>query len=381
MHKERHRYTLQHNKPKAFTDNSLREKSLSTIGSSILSKVSGMEEVLKIIEDTFNKSTIYDLKRYIQENSHHKKWLMYSDYSIGDVSKPNDVISFTIMPYDDYPDVIKNRIFAIAPTDIKNKRAVNPEFIAYLREKRLFHINFILGSRKGLTHANGISQKEVVMTALNKTSVMLDKWCDNTPNNSEYFKKIKKKIGITKNELSKKSVNYNLFGDVVLVSLLAGYISYIFTKYNKSEIFGWFSDRDKIVDAYDILVSDQFGIYHHGLCERDSINSSITKIVFGIPEASENGKLWYDEMNRLPDHIAGTLADWDIEKNISTKAKFICMLEECIANNPYLVILRLNLKPNLYQCSRALVSKNPYLIKNEEGSLTRLMQPTKKPRG
>ena len=317
-----------------------------------------MEEILKVIENTFRKSTISDLKDYIQKNSHHKKWLMYSDYSIGDRKKPNDVASFTIMPYDEYPDVIKDRIFSIAPTDIKDKRSVSPDFIAYLKEKRLFHINFILGSRKGLIHSNELSKKEVVMTSLNQTTAMLDKWCDNTPNNLEYFVKIKKKIIVAKNELAKKSANYALFCDVILIALLAGYISYIFTKCNNSKIFGWFSDRDKIVDAYDTLIADQFGMNHHGLCERDFIDSSKTNIAFGVPEVSENGKIWYDEMNRLPDHIAGTLADWDIDKNISTKPKFIKMLEECIADNPYLVILRLNLEPSLVQCSRVVVSKN-----------------------
>ena len=91
---------------------------------------------------------------------------------------------------------------------------------------------------------------------------------------------------------------------------------------------------------------------HHSLCERDTINSSKTKILFGAPENGEDGKVWYDEMNRLPDHIAGTLADWDIDNNKSTKTKFISMLEDCIADNPYLVILRLNLEPSLFQCSR-----------------------------
>ena len=318
-----------------------------------------MEEILKVIEDTFYKSSVNDFKRYMQENSQHKKWLMCSDYSIGDRNKPNDVISFTIMPYDEYLDVIKRKIFSVAPTDIKDKRAVNPDFITYLRGKRLFHINFILGSRKGLTQCNGLCQKEVVMNSLNQTSKMLDKWCENTPNNLDYFKEVKKKIGIAKNELSKKSANYTLFRDIVLVSLIAGFISYVFTKYNQSKIFGWLSDRDKILDAYDCLVADQFQINHHSLCERDAIDSSKTKIVFGVPEANENGRVWYDEINRLPDHIAGTLADWEIENNLSTKSKFISMLEECIADNPYLMILRLNLEPNLFQCSRILVSKAP----------------------
>ncbi len=317
-----------------------------------------MEEILTVLEDTFCKSTISDLMNFIQKNSHQKKWLMYSDYVIGDRNKPNDVASFTIMPYDDYPDIIKDRILSIAPSDIKSKKSVSPDFIAYLKEKRLFHINFILGSRKGLIYSNELSKEAAIMTSLSHTTSMLDKWCKNTPNNSKYFTKIKKKIAIAKNQMSKKSANYALFCDVMLVALLAGYISYVFTKYNNSEIFRWFSDRDKIIDAYDMLIADQFAMNHHGLCERDSIDSSKTSVVFGVPESGENGKLWYDEMNRLPDHITGTIADWDINNNISTKPKFIQILEKCIADNPYLVILRLNLKPNLFQCSRVVVSKS-----------------------
>lgn len=280
---------------------------------------------------------------------------MYSDYCLGDGSKPNEIVSFTIMPYDDYPDIIKNRILSLSPTDIKKKRAVNPNFIAYLKEKRLLHINFILGSRKGLTQAEGFSEKDIVILSIDKTAKMLDEWCNNTPSEADYFKGIKKKLNKTKNELSKKSNNYILFRDVTLISLLAGYLTYMFTKIGKAKMFGWFSDRDRLVDAYNKLAADLFVINHHALCERDSIDSSITQIVFGVPET--DGKVWYDEMNRLPDHIAGTLADWNIENNSTTKSKFISMLEDCIADNPYLIILRLVLEPNNFRCSRILVSR------------------------
>jgi len=316
-----------------------------------------MEEVLRVVEDTFYKSAITDLKSYLRENSHHKNWLMYSDYCIGDKNKPNDVVSFTLMPYDDYPNIIKERISLLAPTDIKDKRKINPDFIAYLKERRLFHISFILGSRKGLSQADGFVEKDLVMISLTKTCEMLDEWCDNTPSNAEYFKAVKEKLRIARGELSKKSANYSLFRDVLLVSLLAGYISYMFTKFNKAKRFGWFSDRDKIIEVYDRLIADLFPMNHHSLCERDSIDSSGTEIAFGVPQSDKDGKGWYDEMNRLPDHIAGTLADWDIHNNLLTKSKFVEMMEDCIADNSYLVIFRLVLEPKLFQCARVLVSK------------------------
>ena len=56
-----------------------------------------MEDVIKILNDTFHKSAIEPLKDYIRTNSEHDKWLLYSDYCIGDKNKPNDVISFTLI--------------------------------------------------------------------------------------------------------------------------------------------------------------------------------------------------------------------------------------------------------------------------------------------
>lgn len=316
-----------------------------------------MEEVINVIDDTFNKSTLEDLRCYIKENSQHNKWLMCSDYCIGDNTKSNDVISFTIMPYDDYLEEIKNLIISLAPTDIKHKRTINSDFIAYLKEKRLFHINFILGSRKGLTQVDGYDQKDMIMLSLDNTIKMLNLWCGNTPGNANYYREIMKKAGLAKAELSKTSANYNLFRDVVLVSLLAGYVAYMFTKFAEAKIFGWFSDRDKMIDAYGNMANFLFGLNHHGLCEKNGIDSSQTKIVVGVPDTDEDGNVWYDEIIRLPDHIAGTLADWDIENNLSTKTKFIRMLEDCVADNPYLVILRLTIAPNDYHCARMLVSR------------------------
>ncbi len=316
-----------------------------------------MESVVNLIEKTINKSVLTDFKMYLNDNKPHRKWLIYSDYCIGDDTKPNDVISFTLMPFDAYPDDIKQRIFKLAPTDIKNKKNINPDFISYLKEKRLFHINFILGSRKGITKVEGYDERKVVNETLDTTVKMFNQWCITTPKKADYYQTVIKKLNNIKTKLSGKSPNYSLFRDVVLVSILAGYICYLFTKYASAEIVGWFSDRDKLIEAYEMIASDLFFSNHHGLCIRDSIDSSMTRILFSIPTADDEGKVWYDEMNRLPDHIAGTLADWNMKENKLSKRKFVDIVEKCIADNPYLVILRLDLEPKQFKCSRVLVKK------------------------
>jgi len=181
---------------------------------------------------------------------------------------------------------------------------------------------------------------------------MLERLCINTSSNVDYFKKVIKKLNLLKNKMDRKSPNYKLFQDVSLISLFAGYICYLFTKYASAKIIGWYSDRDKIIESYDMVASNLFHLNHHSLCERDSIDSSLTKVIFGIPKEDEDGKPWYDEMTRLPDHIAGTISDWDILNNWSSKNKFVAILEDCMADNPYIIILKLSLEPKVFKCSR-----------------------------
>ncbi len=317
-----------------------------------------MEDVISFLEDTINKSALGDFKSYLCSKPFYGKWLICSDYCIGNKNKPNDVVSFTIMPYDTCPDEINGRFISLAPKEINKIKRISPDFISYLKEKRLFHLNFILGTRKGLTRRENMKDRQVVDRIFEDTNKMLEDWSKISPGNLSYYKVIQKKINKAKSELGKKSANYRLFRDVMLISLLSAYISYLLTKYSKARIVGWFSDRDKIIDSYDTLAAELFDIYHHGLCEKGSLNSSATEIVFGVPETSENGVVGYDEVNRSPDHIAGTLADFNFENNAPTKPKFVAMLEDCIADNPFLTIFRLKFAVGNYNCCRVVISKD-----------------------
>ena len=318
-----------------------------------------MDRILKTLDDVLLKSTLNDFKKYVEHNQPGRKFMIYSDYCIGDRHKVNDVVSFTIMPYDNFPDVEKRIIKSLAPKDLKKTNQIAPDFIEYLKDARLFHISFLLKSRKGITHSDELDQHQVVSARLDGTIEMLQAWCINTPTNAQYFESIIKKLERVKREMSKRSANFRLFRDITLIPLLAGYLAYLLTKEAKAEIVGWFSDRDCIVEALDGVAECFFHLSHHSLCERNNLPSSSTKIVYGI-QRDETGGVWYDEQNRLPDYIAGTLADWNIEKNLSTMPKFIQMLENVFADNDFCVIVRLDFKPEMFIGERVRVSRTPF---------------------
>ena len=225
--------------------------------------------------------------------------MIFSDYCIGDETKTNDVFSFTIVPYDNWFDNLKNTINMISKTDIKKKRKIEDRLMKYLKDKRLFHVNFIVNERKGITRRENVDEKQVVSTMLENTVKMLDEWVINTPSNADYFRKIKKKLAVIKTEMQRKEPNYKIFRDTMLLTLLAGYICYVIVREAKPEIVGWFSDRDKMVDVYSGAAADFFHLNYHGLCEKHGIIAGATKIYVGIPTCDENGKMWYDELVRI----------------------------------------------------------------------------------
>ncbi|MDA0107853.1 hypothetical protein OH456_06845 [Vibrio sp. La 4.2.2] len=310
-----------------------------------------MEYVMGVLDDTFNKSSLGCFQDYVRANSRYKKFLIFSDYCLHDKNKPNDVVSFTIVPYDEYPEILKKKIRELAPRDIKKTRKVNPEFINYLNQNRFFHVSFILGSRGGLTKNCSMKEVDYINESIDVTKSMLNDWAINTPSNREYFDSIVKKLNYLKNEQNKKSPNRKLLRDVLLVPMLASYLAYLLTKEAQASIIGWFSDRDKIIESYNEIAYDFFHINHHSFCEKAGINSSDSQIVVGQPTCSEGG-MWYDAQNRLPDHIAGTIADWSLPDNKSSKQKFISLIENLLADNNNCILIKLDLKVGSFSCSR-----------------------------
>lgn len=318
-----------------------------------------MDDIIAIIQDTFEKSAINSLRQYLTENTGVKKFMIFSDYCIGDKNKPNDVFSFSIMPFDNWFDNLKNEIHTTSTRDIKKKQTIEPKLITYLKSRKLFHINFIINERKGITIRGDILEEQVVTTMLDNTLSMLDKWIIDTPSNAEYFRNIKRKFTTIKRELQKKAPNYKLLRDAMLLALLAGYICFVLVREAKPEIVGWYSDRDKMVDVYNRFANESFHLNYSGLCQSSGISSKTTKICVGIPTANEAGNVWYDEMIRIPDHFAGTLADWNIDSNMNSKDKFVTMIEDVIAGNEFCVIIKSSFHVSYYTSNRIIIDRIP----------------------
>src|SRR5690606_22419899 len=110
------------------------------------------ENILQnLLNETFEKSTISQIENnYLSNLKSVSKWICFSDYCLDDKEKPNDVVTFSIIPYITDFHIVEDHIKKCAKTDIKKTRVVNEKFIEFLNKYPLINFSFIINDRKYL---------------------------------------------------------------------------------------------------------------------------------------------------------------------------------------------------------------------------------------
>lgn len=134
----------------------------------------------------------------------------------------------------------------------------------------------------------------------------------------------------------KKNFNYSLFGRMMTICFLAGYLRYLLLREQKNiKLFSWLSDRDAITNWNDEIYQTFYHIISHCI-----IASEQGEEYHRIQEVYlENIKeeIFYDEMNRVADYICGTFADFDYTDGSVTGDKQCKMMEDAISSNNYII--------------------------------------------
>ena len=186
-----------------------------------------MDRLFACIDETMNKSAIYQFRRFLEKYDDVTKWFLCSDYCIGDKDKANDVISFVLYPYIiDFEDW-NNVISSLQKTDLKHCRQVSKEFCDFTKQGYFFSFNFILQKDSILRK---LENKDALEYLLTNYIDMLEKWQVSTPNNADNYKKMQKRLRNLQNQTKRKSFNYKLFGRVIITCFLASYLRYLLLK-------------------------------------------------------------------------------------------------------------------------------------------------------
>jgi hypothetical protein len=282
--------------------------------------------LISILKDTFSKTFSNDLRaNYLPKAQDYYKWICYSDYCIGDKNKPNNVITFSLVPYIDDQEDLSAHVKSIASNDIKNSKKVGAEFIKFLNEYPLVNFSFIIDDIKSVLGQSPSHIQSNLMFDLEALKNLYRSLIDTGSQNTEYHRLVIKKIDKTLQHVKHKQ-KIKQICEMLVISLIGAYVSSIIVNHTKATKFAWFSDRDAINEVSNSLSTDLFHYFLHVLNRGPNLD-------FNSSSATSKDELFYDELLKIPDYIAGTLADYDSNYNEISKDKFKTMLVDYMAGN------------------------------------------------
>ncbi|WP_460106702.1 hypothetical protein [Pseudomonas sp. S3_E04] len=264
---------------------------------------------------------------FIENSKSHGRWLISSDFCMDDPTYSTKTCAVSIIPLDEHPQDISDRIGSAIPKDLKKTKVITSETIELFKDERMFHFVFILsGHREIISQSSELEKLEATRAYILKiVDFLKEKNCP--PTILKPFKSLLEKS-------KAKKFNVDLFSDMIAISSILGFISAALIRQG-ANLIGLFPDRDCVTDWCDGIYSDFVQMYVGGVLESVEGKSYQYEIKRAI-----NGS-WLDSFVRLPDFLAGVIAGWDLANNtiIGDKREKLFMANIVDAKNIKLIHL------------------------------------------
>lgn len=293
-----------------------------------------------LLDEFFAKAEICDvITEYQRKNKSYSKWLMFSDYCLDDKNKANDVMTFVIMPFESEAKYVEmeQKIHDMQPSDIKKTSTVNKAFLSYLKSESVLTFSFVFDDRK-LFFAPSHSQcLQSVKDTLQIIRDCYEEWKKTAANEGilKNYDNVVKKIDQQLAPLNGKKPDIKLLNDILITAFLGAYVSVKVLEKQPIEIFGWFSDRDKVISGKDNIIVPIFTFYQHNM-----LGGRQFKFCTFTPDDKVNP--FFDDFNRIADVVTGAIADYNMEKDYITADKFNTVLIDFLADNKHALVFRIH---------------------------------------
>lgn len=287
-------------------------------------------------------TTRSQLKQWFVRYPAGMTWSVVSDYCIEDINKGNDVFSFVVVAPHDKAENICDYIAGAAPKDLKKTSNVPLGLVQYLTCEIpvTFSVSFVMKREVALLR-DYLSVE--AMTALvagaitfmaNRASLYQD------ARDMDYHQSVIRRLKAFERDLDHKGVNAKLARQIHLVAAMVATLCNMLSQAVSARAIRWISDRDALFERHDAVVTDLAYVYY--LTQAIEFNppkqrethhpgASLATLGFEIPE--KTGKHRFDELVRLPDYLAGTLADLNSETMMVSMEKFDVVLKNVFVNS------------------------------------------------
>jgi len=306
-----------------------------------------MEHVLTRTRAAVRAFSLPYLQAYFERLHEFSNWVIVSDYSIGSVGEPNDVAAFTVMPRVGSLVELDREVGICLRGDLKQVRGISDLAIGCLRCDLFYTFAFVMPRERCLfSQQKPEAEAAAQLAAVRGTLEYYEGTLQGELQNSELVKALVRKLRLLEPRVRNRSANLKLLRDISLVPSLAACIVSIVQEFAAAAEVGWLSDRDNIVRAYDELAYEIFVLSHSWLAEQRGQNGKNTHLVFANPPDVKGKRIWYDSLVRIPDYVAGALANYDLIEDSITRLKVERIITECLRDRRHFAMHKLDLGPS-----------------------------------
>lgn len=290
-----------------------------------------MFEFIQLIEKS--SQTIHsDFRRWFDSIPAAAVWNVISDYSVGDSNKQNDAFSFVILLNHDTFENIASYIAAVAPKDIKASRRPSEGLLNYLSCPVSFSLNFVV-ERQSSYLKNAVTVKEMLGLTGALQEVVRD-WAVEEPPNAAFYGALNRRLELLAGELGGKTPSLKLLRRIFLVASFAAVVLGLVNDAKSPLGVRWISDRDAMFDRHGGIAFDLGWLFFQMMRRSKGgvIDLRRPEMAFATP--GMDGVREYAEFVRLPDFLAGTLADIKLPQMMFTHTKFPPVFNRLFVNTP-----------------------------------------------
>lgn len=264
-----------------------------------------MLDLLNLLSQS-GRSIGEDLKRWFAPYDAGAAYYVVSDYCLGDAGKKHDVYAFEIVLHHDSVGAIEEYIRTVAPRDLKASRKASHGLGQYLVCPVTFSVSFAVA--KETRALRGYATAEAITAFIPEARSVVGEWIEHNPEHAEYFERLDHRLQQLADEMGRKRRNEKLVRQIFLVGTFAAYVLELLDAAKAPSEVLWISDRDAMFDRHDGLAFD-LGFFFWLLIRsaRAATSPPMPRLKFASP--GMDGETEYAELIRLPDYLAGTLAD------------------------------------------------------------------------
>jgi hypothetical protein len=258
--------------------------------------------VLDVVLNILQQSSLQDSLKFYDLNRDFTRWLILSDYTKRIGERTHETYCFSIVPVFFEFQKLKAAIEYLQPTDLKNTRQISNDFLRILTSDKFIHFVFSFGSTQ---------QNPFVRSSIQNTRDTIGELRNHMEQAEEFnrdnqdFQSMRRRLHFAEQESKRDGFNYLLFDRIVLISGIVAALACIITKSTNAQAINWMSDRDNVTTYCNGIIYDFFSISYMGGNYRLNINK---RCQLWTSHDEGNSKMWFDELIRIPDFIAGAFS-------------------------------------------------------------------------